>query len=759
MSDVSKYLLSFDFDELKESISSTTTTYTDFGEALVSQVGRVMSALDEVAQRSSAVAAATASSEGATSESFKRSSSGLNSTLKMLSRMVQQSDMLTSAVRKMSESKSGGGGSSLEMQEKQAEISEMDTALQEVQAAGVQLQGVAKAHEGLIKSQTKTAEHNASMIGKLAKAEAAGVASQASGLLSAVPGLGMAGGFVAGLIAMMVHGVKVKADQDALTGEIRNVIEASGESLSSEAAMKATTFFSEFAWNAQAMYKISKEESIAVLKTMVDTGYKAKDLMAGYNQYLGEVGKNIPMVSIGLDKTFELQTGTSIKHITSMVTDFGGSLKNATDDFIKISFAAQRSGMGVENYTNAVLSASSSMKQYGVEVESVAVAMSTMQKYYKSMGLNSQYSGARAGEAVQGMADAIGSMPYAQKAAVAMKLFPGMSAVDAAQAFEDGYKRARAGGNMKFFEKAISAMYTELTGDGDGGEAGKIRRLELQTGMANQHAAAIVRLGGDISSGNKLSEASRTEWDSLSKSLEDEKEKVNRTEQLEFKLSMAVAEMGQGLLKVLMGLIALLAHGFMNITGLVRVLISSLPGGDGKYTIDQMMEESDKRWQAISSILGSGLEQSASGLQHGAEAVGDSGIVDIKPILTALSGNTEVVAPENKAVTGDAAGGAVNPMNMGSGPDSPSLWNLPTVAAQEGNVAQVNEALANKKAFEENEASVESGGPRKSLRQRQVVPSSEKVVRPPSTTGKKDAEIPTSAIGAEKQRIEAAQAT
>jgi hypothetical protein len=158
--------------------------------------------------------------------------------------------------------------------------------------------------------------------------------------------------------------------------------------------------------------------------------------------------------------------------------------------------------------------------------------------------------------------------------------------------------------------------------------------------MANQHAAAIVRMGGDISAGNKLSEASRTEWESLSKSLEDERTKVNRTEQLEFELSMAVAEMGQGLLKVLMGLIALLAHGFMNITGAARALYSHVTG-DKSYSFSQMLEESDKRWQAIVPLIGSGLEQAASGLNRGVDAIGDSGVVDIKPILNSLSGTSD----------------------------------------------------------------------------------------------------------------------
>jgi hypothetical protein len=578
VADPKTYLLKFDLDEFETQVSRVSQTYTGFGTAVRDVINSVSGDLSTLQQDATSVSSTLAGLTPQIDQSVQATNRQLGSTAKGLDDLSRHSESIANNMTRLSgmklEGLVGGGGAAGQSKasaEAQAAIAKADVAV-EVSSFAKKESKAAEKKVGFVKRALRKQIEG---LGNLIKSEAEGAKSAIGGVLSHIPGGVASGGIMGGLIRAMVLGYSESDRLRAEAGEVKNIFEATGESLYSKESKRATEWFTKFQKDAQWFYDISRQESQGVARSLVEAGFKSIPLAKEYNKELSKAAENTASLSIYMDKHFNQQTGTSMKNIIQITTDFGDSMDVASDKYMRLGFMAQRSGMGIEKFVNAIMSGASAMRQYGIDVEDVGEMMGQIQGYYKSMGLGDQYAGNRAAQAIQGMGSALQSLSPGMKQLIIEQEFPelGLTGEDAIQAFEEGATRAGKEGMNDFARRSFAFLGEWSSRETKGNRAGAIQTLQANN-LQNLVATVVVDTKELLREKNGISKLTKEETKHLEDALKTESERVSEMQKLHRNLTRNISTIGKGLLKILVGILGVLTVGIRGIPDVVRAALS-----------------------------------------------------------------------------------------------------------------------------------------------------------------------------------------
>lgn len=376
------------------------------------------------------------------------------------------------------------------------------------------------------------------------KNRVAGIGTGVMGLMSSLPIAG-------GLFGLLMYGITNRDRINAETGEIINIAVAASGKLSSAGA----GFLGSFQQQAEHYFGINRQEVQSVLKTFVDAGHGIDDILKKQSGTLGLVGHDIMTLTLGIDKHFELASGTSARNVVSLTHDFGMSLKDAGDMYTKLAFAGSRSGMGTQNFVNAVMQGASALRMYGVSVENVAGVLMKLQERYESMGMPKQLAGQQASMSLQQITQGMSGMSSSMQAYFGERMGLG-TGLEARMKFREGMERVGSGkGDNQFFSDFVGQAYKSAM-ESTGGDKTAARYALEQQGFGFEGAKGIVEIGGKMAQGVKLNELSLKEQQALRDAFKTEGQKQSEIAKNTHTIMQGLAGVGEGILQVVTNIIA-----------------------------------------------------------------------------------------------------------------------------------------------------------------------------------------------------------
>lgn len=376
------------------------------------------------------------------------------------------------------------------------------------------------------------------------KNQVAGIGTGMMGLMSSLPIAG-------GLFGLLMYGITNRDRINAETGEIINIAVAASGKLSSAGA----GFLGSFQQQAEHYFGINRQEVQSVLKTFVDAGHGIDDIMKRQSSSLGLVGHDIMTLTLGIDKHFELATGTSARNVVSLTHDFGMSLQDAGEMYTRLAFAGSRSGMGTQNFVNAVMQGSSALRMYGVSVENVAGVLMKLQERYESMGMPKQLAGQQASMSLQQITQGMSGMSSSMQAYFGERMGLGHG-LEARMHFREGMERIGSGkADNQFFSDFIGQTYQSAM-ESTGGDKTAARYMLEQQGFGFEGAKGIIEIGDKMSKGVKLNELSLKEQQALRDAFKTEGQKQSEIAKNTHTIMQGLATVGEGILQVVTNIIA-----------------------------------------------------------------------------------------------------------------------------------------------------------------------------------------------------------
>lgn len=666
------YLLRFDLTEVNRQLSSVQQSYTEFGAAIRQVSAGVIEDMRGMKEELTALSLTLTQASMSFETTYQTMFQNADNIVKLLEGMSDESKKIADNFKELHkvdlplaagapgmlppgkdtaqeriEDIAPGGVEGLVGDQETEEVG----ALQEI----VQ-QAVEDAHTALEEAEKakKEAEESKSALDKAIKGvkdtinrEVKGTEKALGGIASQAPGIGgFATGFLGGLIGMMVLGASEKQRVQKEYGEMLNVFEVTGENFFEGASKKAMGWFARFAEHAQFKFGISRQESQAVVRAFVDAGMMSTDVIDDVKKKITDVTANVATLTLGVDKHLNLASGTSAQNVVQMVATYGDGLEEAGQKFTKFAFAAQRSGIGVNKFIDSVNSGSQAIAQYGIDLEDVAGTLSKIQKHYEEMGLEKQFAGTQATGALAGITQGISGMSDAMQVIIAQRMFPGMGGMEARQQLMEGWQRVASGEDTDFFRQMmqhLSGFALQQTG---GNRVESIEFLRKQ-GLPHQAATTLIdmKLSGKLEEANKLSELNKKELRNLKNAFKTEGDRLSQMEKNTRDLINSVADIGQGLIKTVAGLVGAIVVGFKSIPAAIKAFAS--------FDMQALTELSDMNQRQLDNI-GEGLSQVWGGMKglgkagiNIADDVGFGDVIDAVQFGQFVEDVTEFVSDTN----------------------------------------------------------------------------------------------------------------
>lgn len=594
MIDSQNYILSFDLSELSDQMSETKQAYTDLGSAIRSQIsgvkGDVASLKDQLGELSTSINNASsvmdtmydlhrinmklvvsglddfASKIKDINDGISKMSSVDLSKLKDISVPAGIAGGKETAAKRLSDIHPGttdadeGSGSAMEV---------ANMALAKSNEALKSIKNVLKEYEGA-RNKIKADED------KKEKGELDNAKDQMKGTLGSMlpPGV-LGGGFLGGLLALAVLGVKEDSRKAAERGEMMNIFEASNMNIFDKGTKKMIGFWSDFAENAQRQLGIGRKEVQSLIKQFADAGMAEEELTTKFRSDLGKAGRDVPTMTLALDKMFSLQGGTSAKAATDMVANYGDTLGEAARKYFDLSMAAMTSGMNISKFRDTVLAGSQSLMQYGIDTEDVAKIMKQLHQHYKDMGLDKEYAGEVAARGVAGITSGIAGMSGGLEAVIASRVNPGADMWESLMKYREGFKRTESGERAGHLNKVIKEL-SEFSKHQVGGSPEKRKYWLMEQGFNMEGAASIVDAMDKFDSGVKVFDDTTKEGkaaiEKFTKVFSTESTQMESFQKAQNKIIDSLAEIGQGILKILSGIFGVIVVGVKSIPVLLEAI-------------------------------------------------------------------------------------------------------------------------------------------------------------------------------------------
>lgn len=642
------YIISFDFTAFTNQFSQLQRSYTNFGDML-RQVSDVVSQdLSKLSEKTTALHSDLARLGLALNSGYGLFSSNMQKTVSYLDDLDKKTAGIAENMSKMSgvglHSLVGAGNGLPQdkdtVAERLSDIGGGATALGADDPAVVAQEALRKAEEALSGKPTTGAgkkEDELSILekeGKGARAAAGNAASQLTGGL-----LNGGGGIIGMAIGFMLLGYQDKTRKAAEMGEMVNVFEAGMTTLGDATTQAAIKDLSAFQEIAQKKYGIGRKEVQAIAKDFIDIGITSKAMMKNISTSLGEVGEDVVKLTLGIDKMFNMASGTSSKHVTELMTSYGDTLTEASNKYLRLAGAAQTSGMGFQRFVDSVYAGGQALSQYGIDLKDVQNVLRTIQQQYKDMGLGDQKAGDLAANAVQGISSAVASASTGLLSQLGQRVYPqeaskGASALELAQMVRDGVSRMKSGKDRGFYQKLGKGIKEDIQA--------------ISSNVSEQIEAGMRRWGLDQ---QQTKSVLGVDWDNIKdfsqmpKGLKDafgvEGQTMSALEKMQYDMMQGVAKIGQGLLKVVVGILGAVVTGFRALIVAVQLANPLTRNRDEKIAeIDRLME-------LQTTSLKAGLSDVINGTGELAGAFGDL-FKDLGgPLAAALTSYDKEPAPRS----------------------------------------------------------------------------------------------------------------
>lgn len=655
MNDNEQYLLKFDLSEFTQQLDSVRGSYENLG-SIVKQVFDTSSvSVKELTKNIDTLAT-----------SISSASAIMDSTYSVLNGHMKESATILADIEK-----AGKGLGSLALSgigatpTTEGQIKDIYPGMAEggagteeaVKSAALATEAMGVADKALkgVGDAKKEIKEEISGIGKLVKEELAGAKSAAGGMLSKLTGgVSFGGGLIAGLVGAMILGVQYKQRLEAETGEMSNVFESSIDGLGSKATKAAVKQLSAFQEKAQKFFNIGRKEVQAQAAAFVNMGYETEQFMGRFGKSLGEVGADLPTMTLALEKHLNLAGGSAAKNVNDMVSEYGDNVKEAAGKFLNLAFAAQQSGMGVEKFINSVMSGSQAMRQYGIDVNDVSQVMQKLQGYYNTMlgSDKSQFAGGLAGEALGSVAGGMGRMTQGFEMALAQEMNPELQGYEAKQKFKSGLRRVAEGEDEGFFIEYIKKAVDFARRQTGGNVPAMIEFLKQNAGWDEQHSKALIDIAPTLKEGMKIEGGTAKQLAEFKKTFETEGKVLTDLQKNQESLIKGMAKIGEGLL----GLLGSILGTIITLLNSVPLLIKSISASPKERK--EIFDVLDIAFSRQSALALNSLDLTAEGVRDVGGTLGKH----ILSISDSLKSAWDLKAPEIKPPT---AGGVASALAGG----------------------------------------------------------------------------------------------
>lgn len=621
---VDQYLLSFNFSEIANQVATIQGSYTDFGKAIKASTDDLIINFSSLTDQVETFRESFSQVSAITDQQYAKFLQNANETAKVFSVLAKNSKSIVKSFDQIKgfdfrnlgkESPAdrvnavipgaAPGGAQLDL----AKDAKKDAAeaLKIVKRARKDLEKLRAEAQGEVKGLRAYIEKEMTE----AKRSIKGIATRS------MPGGVLGGGIVSGMIAAMVLGVAEQQRKEKEKGEMLNVFEALGSAFTKQGD-KAVSWFSDFQEKAQRYYGIAKEQTQAVVKAMVDAGYDVNEILGDAKDKVFEVSSNVATLSMGLDAYFGLASGQSMAGMNELVTQYGDSLEVASEKYKDLMFTAQRSGMGVNKFVDAVRSGSQALTQYGIDVKDVAESLLAVKKHYEDLGMTSQAAGMWAGKGAQAAAQGL-AQSSKFNIMVMQNLNPEMDYYHAKQALEEGWLQEDKAKRYGQFIRAVVNLAQEKVGPD---EAKQKAYLEQEGGYSYLAATHLLNAYKEnIDSQGNLVNATKDQLEAFEKAFETEGKTLTELQKTQHQLIDSIAKIGQGLLQVVTGLFGTIVTGFASIPMLIKAL--TMEGKERETALNRIVninnaqlgnlvagfDKTTEGGKQLASVLGEGFEK------------------------------------------------------------------------------------------------------------------------------------------------------
>lgn len=611
--DTQQYILSFNFEEISSQVESISRSYTELGSTIRGISGKVSEDVEALKLKVSSVTSTLNLLSSTLATTFVALRGNLVETSGILDEISKHSKTIADNFSHIPAA-FGGLGPDKSKDTMSERLQDIVPASKGDEAGSIgkisdsdEVNDADKKDKAEMDKAEEDSRKRQSAFLAVIEREARSAKSGVGNILSRASMGGLGGGIIGGALTAMILGYSERNRQQTERGEVLNVMEATGERLFTKPIQKATRQFSAFQEKAQFYYGIGRKETQGVMKQMVDSGYSANEMLERYDKKLGEVGENTVTLTLGLDKHLNLASGTSMQHIMKLTSEYGDTLKEASNNIVLLSRTAQQSGAGINRFIDSVMSGSAALTQYGVDLKDVVNLTSQLEKHYTEMGLGKQFAGQLATSAMQGITSGISGFDQATKMRLGGMISPGKEGFAALQSFEEGWQAVRTGEDKGRLVKTLNAM-RELQEEVVGGAPRETKiQFWKERGLSSLGATTFVdeAAKGSFDRLNNNSEEANKTWKGLKDAFKTESEQVSELQKDQRDIIKGLARVGEGLLQLVGGLLGVVITGIRSMPALVAWAVEMIkPLGDkakANRIMDAIIATQDKQFAAVSA--------------------------------------------------------------------------------------------------------------------------------------------------------------
>lgn len=235
------------------------------------------------------------------------------------------------------------------------------------------------------------------------------IQSATSGLLSAIPKEVLEGG----IVGLFLYGMGADEASRAEIATVGQSFRDQVNQTTTDVIGSTVTISTAFDVTAQKLHVANKELG-SVYQSLGHAGMSAKEAgfsteqlnkaFDGVNITTAGLQENLGILTVAIDKSFNLQTGQTAKEAVAMARELGTSVQHAAEQMGKLRIAAQASGEDIDRYMNSVLGASKALAQYGIDVGAATNLLDAFR------AKDTETHGAQAAIAMQGVGQAFSNI-------------------------------------------------------------------------------------------------------------------------------------------------------------------------------------------------------------------------------------------------------------------------------------------------------------------------------------------------------------
>jgi len=608
LADNSQYILSFNLDEVNTQIADVGRSYTELGDTIKGISRDVQDDTESLNQKLLGISSTLSLLNSSLDLTFATLGLHLAETSQMLEDIAGHSKTISENFASIPSTLTAPGGDASKdtVGERTADVlggaavggvlaggasgaatEALKAVKEDTDEVVSDVEGQMKSLEGMQAEAKKKVGEIQAVVQQELKSAKSGVTSLISRGSAGVIG----GGIIGSAITAMILGYKEKDRKRMESGEMLNVLEASGDKLFSGPVKKANRWFSQFQERAQFFLGIGRKEIQANVKQLVDAGFGAGEIMEEFNGKLGLVGKNTTTLALGLDKHLNLASGESMKRVITLTKEYGDSIKDAGSNVLNLSLKAQQSGAGISKFIDSVMSGSSALAQYGIDLKEIVSLTSELEGHYTAMGLDKQYAGQLATTAASGIATGITGFQTSMKMLMASKMGLG-EGYEGLQGFEEGWTRVKEGKKGGHFVGMLDAM-RQIQDENVGGSSRAVKvAFWKEQGLSSTAATTFVDEAekGPFKELLNNTKGSKESLDGLKKAFKTEGEQLSEIQKDQRDIINGMASVGKGILQMVSGLIGTIVVGIRSIPALIDYAVNKLsPTGDSARA-DRIMD-------------------------------------------------------------------------------------------------------------------------------------------------------------------------